>query len=142
MQYEYPTLSKDWHIQILHMKILSTFAHITDLEFKGMSGCEETTIAFFSRDLTVDEKKTLDTLMSQQDAGLYPSSTAGYTVFTIDDILDSWKGLESALGKPIKWMFTNYPDHTKLEIWVEGTLTITDKSKLSNYYATLIKEKV
>lgn len=142
MQYEYPALSVDWHIQILHMKILSTFKPITDLEFMGMSGTEEFVTAFFSRELTPEEKKTLDNLMSQPEAGLYPKSTVGFTVFTIDDILDSWKGLESALGKPIKWMFTNYPDHTKLEIWVEGTLTTTDKNKLSSYYATLIKEKV
>lgn len=142
MQYTHPILNKDWHIQILHMKIYSLFRTIADIEFKGMSGCEEVVTAFFSRELTADEKRTLDTFMSQPDAGLYPKSTAGFTVFTIGDVFDAWKGLEAVIRKPIKWIYTNYPDHTKLEIWIEGKLPTADKNKLLKYYSTLIRERV
>lgn len=143
-RYEYPKLDPNWDFFILTVKIYDVLGLRPDTNdlLTGLSGTVDKIIVHTTRVLTADEKSKLDALMADSKAGLYPESTTGFTVFEISDLWDKWGILESTLGIKIKYMFCNVPDHTKLEIWVEGDLSAVSKKKLMDAYSALIKEKM
>lgn len=144
MDYMYPKLDKNWDFWILLQKVYDALGTRPDTNnwFTGFSSGGETIIVHASRELTSEEKSKLDSVMADPASGLYPASQTGYTVLEIKDIYDSWKTLETTLGIKIKYVFANTPRHDYIELWVEGTLTTTQKKRLMDEYARLIKERI
>jgi hypothetical protein len=142
-QYEYPKLNPNWDFWILMIKIFDALGTRPDTNdfYCGMSSSGDNVIIHTARELTPTEKAKLDAVMSDPNAGLYPQSQVGFTVFEVRDLYDAWKALEDSLGIKIRCMFCNVPDHTKLEVWVDGALTSVKKKQLMDAYAALIKEK-
>lgn len=142
-QYEYPKLSPNWNFWILQQKIFDALDTRPDTNdwLTGVSSGGDNIVIHTSRELTPDEKAKLNAVMADVNAGLYPSSQSGFTVFEIKDLYDAWKSLETALGIKIRYVFANVPRHDYVEVWVEGGLSVAVKKALQNAYANLIKEK-
>lgn len=142
-QYSYPKLSENWDYWTLMVKLFEAFKIRPDSNdwFCGFSANQDTIIVHSARQLSDVEKAALDAFMSQIDAGLYPKSRIGFTVFQVKDLHDAWSAIESATGIKIKWVFWAQPTHDVLQIWVEGTLSPSQITKMKNAYAELITVK-
>ena len=136
VEYQYPVLNKNWHLYILTIKLKSEGFNVHHIN----SDTQKVWLVF-ENPLSDLEKSRLDTFMTNPEAGLYPQSQVGYTVFTIQDLYDAWEEIEKRTGIDIKWIFPNFPDHTKLEIWIEGGLTETQERELAEAFMRLWKGK-
>ena len=102
-----------------------------------LSANQERVFIHYTAPLTTVEKTILDSLMADTKIGSYPSSSSGYTVLLVDDLYDAWKKIETQTGIKIDFIFPNIPDRSKLEVWIQGTLTSTQLKKLKDAYSSL-----
>jgi len=134
IEYTYPLLSPRWNLWIVSMKLEKA-----GLKPDYLKANQETIFLYYPRELTSEDKSTLDKLMSKKEIGLYPESSEGYTVITIQDLYDSWKQLEQKSGTEIEFIFANIPRHDQIELWIKGELTNKEIRKLKDAYIELFK---
>lgn len=140
VDYSYPKLASNWDAMILQCKILRLLDQYLgqDINLDGVSMTRDQAIIIFKNELTSQEKTKLDNFMAQNDAGLYPSSTTGYTRFAVLDVKRNLAKLESAVGGSKIVVIPVSP--SKIELWVSGSLTTAQKNSLLKEYSNLASE--
>lgn len=107
-----------------------------------ISGNEKQVFIAF-KELSGTEKLKLDQIMSKAEAGSYPRSTEGYTVFKVKDVWDCREMFERVIDRKVMLFVSPIalPDGTHIhELWIEGTLTPHEKELVKRAYASLISE--
>lgn len=136
--YTYPRLSEDWDFWIITMNVEREVGKKPEGIIGNMSN-----VTLYFKELTDDEKRSLDEIMSDVNVGLLPKTTEGHTVFKVKDLWDYRSIIERVVGKRLKWVHfpPALPDGTHMiELWVEGELTHDEIEKVKKAYASLISE--
>lgn len=100
------------------------------------------TVVNFSRELTVEEKAKLDTLMADNPT-LPPNS--GGSKFVIRDVFNQKSSIQTAMGFPYKVYYSESIPGSgsvdQIELHFSSTLTTTQRNKIISEYGKLITLK-